>query len=799
MADVDVAYNEDQAPLEALLRSIDRPGNYCTQGRLFVPMPLVEVEGAGSISFPITTQQSRALTAAAEPAPYGRGEQTLVDPSVRACRQIDAAQVRVAGGAWRDTLEQIVERAATGLGCPPERTCAHLYKLLIYERGGFFAAHRDTEKEDGMVATLVLSLPVAGAGGELIIRHQQRETVVDLRAEEPSEIAFAAFYADCVHEVRPVTAGHRIVLVYNLTLRGSGMSLPGAPDFGSQEERIGAVLADWKAASAAGDKLVWLLEHDYSEAGLSLDALKNADAAVAGALARAARRAQHTLVAAILRIEEFGYADESGGYPGWDDDDDDLDMEWEMDEVFSSTQVLDGWAAPDGTRPDYGELPLLPGELLPAGALDGAQPDDQQATVTGNEGVELSRSYRRAALVLWPAARTVATLARGGIEGAVTYVAEELELTEPEARPGRRLLGLAAQLIDAWPTPGQEGARKACRAALRLLRRLGDDATTRRFLREVATPHYRSGDNDELLATAASTDPDALDDWLPEFMTANVPRQPEAALDLLWRLGERAQSPADGDAPRRPALEAAARAAGAAFPPALAAAAAGTPAARRGSARPLSAHAISSLLLVTWRYGLAEEAEAAARLLVERPAAAPPQRALPKALAETAEVCGMADSAEAPAGFVTLWRHAASSLLARSAQPPEEPADWVIAARIPCSCPHCRRLQAFCDDPAATTLRLPLRKELRRHVHGVIDRLGLDIRHETERKGSPYTLVCTKTRGAWKRRRAEYAEDIAHLRLLAAAEPSRAADACAADLQQVQAAIARSAAATPAP
>ena len=186
---------------------------------------------------------------------------------------------------------------------------------------------------------------------------------------------------------------------------------------------------------------------------------------------------------------------------------------------------------------------------------------------------------------------------------ARSYVAEELELTEPEARPGQRLLGLAAQLIDAWPTPGKGGARKACRAALRLLRRLGDDATTRRFLREAATPHYRSGDS-------------------------------------------------------------------------------GT-----------------------------------------------------------------------------------------------EPADWAIATRIPCTCPHCRRLQAFCDDPAATTLGLPLRKELRRDVHGVIDRLRLDIRHETERKGSPYTLVCTKTRGAWKRRCALYAEDIAHLRLLAGVQPSCAADA----------------------
>ncbi len=796
MADVDVAYNEDQAPLEALLRSIDRPGDYCTEGRMFVPMPLVEVDGAGPLSFPITAQQAHALTAAAAPAPFGRGEQTLVDPSVRACRQIDAARLRVAGGAWRDTLQRLVVRAAAGLGCAPERTRAHLYKLLIYERDGFFAAHRDTEKEDGMVATLVLSLPVAGAGGELIIRHQRRETVVDLRAEEPSEIAFAAFYADCVHEVRPVTAGHRIVLVYNLTLQDSGPSLPTAPDFGSQEEQISALLARWEAAAAAGDKLVWLLEHDYSEAGLSFDGLKNTDAAVGGVLARAARRAQHALFAAILRIEEFGYADESGGFPDWRDDDDD----WEMEEVFSSTQALDGWVAPDGTRPGFDELPLLPGELLPEGALEGAQPEDQQATVTGNEGVELSRSYRRAALVLWPASRTVATLARGGIDGAVTYVAEELELAEPEARPGRRLLGLAAQLIDAWPAPARGGARNASRAALRLLRQLGDDATTRRFLREVATPHYGSGDNDELLATAAAAEPATLHAWLPEFVATNVPRQPEAALDLLWRLCGRERSPADGEAPRRSSLEAAARAACAAFPAAVASATAAEPPARRGKARPLSARAIRSLLLVTWRFGLAAEAEAAARLLVERPAAATPRRALPTALAETAEVCGMAGGASAPAGFAVLWRHAASSLLARSAQPPEEPADWVMAARIPCSCPHCRRLQAFCDDPTAVTLRLPLRKELRRHVHGVIDGLGLDIRHQTERTGRPYTLVCTKTRGAWQRRCAQYADDIAHLRLLAVAAPSSgaAADGCAGDLRQVQAALTRSAAAAPA-
>ena len=33
---VEITYNDAQAPLEAVLQSIDRPGDYCTQGRRFV-------------------------------------------------------------------------------------------------------------------------------------------------------------------------------------------------------------------------------------------------------------------------------------------------------------------------------------------------------------------------------------------------------------------------------------------------------------------------------------------------------------------------------------------------------------------------------------------------------------------------------------------------------------------------------------------------------------------------------------------------------------------------------------------
>ena len=156
------------------------------------------------VSFPVPEAQAHALIEAAERAPYGKGPETLVDTAVRDCWQIDAQRVRLGGGAWPETFARILDTAAAGLGCPGGRLDARLYKLLVYEPGGFFLPHRDTEKADGMIATLSVSLPAAGAGGELVVRHHDREVVVDMHAEEPSELAFAAFYADCTHEIRPV-------------------------------------------------------------------------------------------------------------------------------------------------------------------------------------------------------------------------------------------------------------------------------------------------------------------------------------------------------------------------------------------------------------------------------------------------------------------------------------------------------------------------------------------------------------------------------------------------------------------
>ena len=788
MRGVKVEYGTNHA-LEELLRSIDRPGDFCAHGRFFVPMPRLEVDGAGRLSFAVPEAQVRALIAVAERAPYGRGPDTLVDTSVRDCWQIDSTRVRLSGKTWPDTLAKILDAAAAGLGCPSGRVDAHLYKLLVYETGGFFSPHRDTEKADGMIATLSISLPVTGEGGELIVRHRDREVTVDMNAGEPSELAFAAFYADCTHEIRPVVDGHRLSLVFNLCVRAGDSDTPReAPDYTEQVDEIAKRLVEWRHAGDAAEKLVWLLEHEYSEAGLSFDALKNADAAVASTLARAAERADCELYAAIVHIEEHGDATYEGDYlHGWDTDGIDAE-DMEIGELHDSRHWLAGWVSQDGDQPPFGELSLLPEELLPRGALDEAEPDEQWLhEATGNAGVSLERAYRLAALVLWPRSETLTIVAGGGINGVVAWVASELDRNAGIA--DERIGRLVSGLIDMWPSGGQDRSEPDGRARmLRLLSTTEDRGRTVRFLREVVLRRYGGGENDDLIPALGLLGPEAAKRFLLDLAGSGFTLRPEETLALLRQLGEERSGPVNSD--WEEALREGVRAVLLTLAAALSPRTAGDPRGR-DTRRPkrLDERAVRELFRLAWRYEVTGEAEAAAHAVAGNPQVVRPDRALPAALRELSGEEGLADGV----AFATLWRHATDFLLARSAEPPEEPRDWTIPADVACTCEHCRRLRAFCRDPDANVARFPLRQDLRGHLHQIIERHRLDLDHVTERCGRPYTLVCTKNRATHKRRLAEYAEDVAAMRTLLRSAPGGEQSAiCVPDLERLHAAVAAS-------
>ncbi len=207
-----------------------------------------------------------------------------------------------------------------------------------------------------------------------------------------------------------------------------------------------------------------------------------------------------------------------------------------------------------------------------------------------------------------------------------------------------------------------------------------------------------------------------------------------------------------------------------------------------GKLKELKAQAVRDLFVLAWRAGLTGDAAAAARTIVALPDLAAPERILPAALRELHGEGRLAHAVP----FAILWGQAVRRLLERSRTPPEEPGHWkIVDAHLSCSCEHCARLLAFCDDPAAQVARFPLRQDLRTHLHGVIERHNLDMDHVTERKGRPYTLVCTKNRASFLRRLKEYKDDVSWMRRLIGCAPGEDMQAdCAPQLAGLQEAVA---------
>ena len=392
-----------------------------------------------------------------------------------------------------------------------------------------------------MVATLSVSLPVSGTGGELAVRHRGREVRIDMNAAEPSELPYAAFYADCEHETRPVTAGHRLSLVFNLSLRPGDTETPRhAPDFTDLVSPISERLAAWSGGGP--EKLVWLLEHDYSQAGLSFDALKNADASLGGVLKLAAERADCALYAAIVHIREEGTASYADGsyYDGWYGRGGDH-HEAEFDEVIDGHYWLDSWAGVDGERPEFGEIALNPEELLPVGAIDGAVPDEEWVNeASGNAGVTVERAYRHAAFVIWPGAATLDVLTGANILRAVAWIRNRLERN---GDAGRRLL---ARLIGAWPeirwgTDGPKLDAQARREMLDLLMEVGDPTLATHFVRDVLQGRFDGSEIDGLRNVLTLIAPGDIAECLADLVRLRFSLRPRAVLELLIRVGEMPQ------------------------------------------------------------------------------------------------------------------------------------------------------------------------------------------------------------------------------------------------------------------
>lgn len=246
----DYRFKEDINAFSALLGSLENALSkpvFCCGGslrpsnmemfELKLKQSTLEAEEENWIEFQLSDLPMDELLEYCNPAPFGdlKAMETVLDPKVRLAYEVESERFKIerehvfksssrmiADFPGRRSIEKRIEDALT----PGRNVRLDRYKLNVYSEGGFFKPHVDSPSGDDMVGTLVICLPSPHKGGELCVNHDGLQHVFDFsqHSGDRSRIQWAAFYSDCLHEVKPVLDGQRITVTYKITLPSLDLS-----------------------------------------------------------------------------------------------------------------------------------------------------------------------------------------------------------------------------------------------------------------------------------------------------------------------------------------------------------------------------------------------------------------------------------------------------------------------------------------------------------------------------------------------------------------------------------------------
>ena len=289
---------------------------------------------------------------------------------------------------------------------------------------------------------------------------------------------------------------------------------------------------------------------------------------------------------------------------------------------------------------------------------------------------------------------------------------------------------------------------------LTLLTQLDDTALIERFLTEVtAAGHYDKGDNAAILAALDRLPPLRAKALIERIVAGTAITVLGANADLL------ARAAATWGRERAATLAGAATRLVEALP--------GDPAARTASQEPWQRPSrVDPRVIIDLLTGLSLIDPMLAERCMNHILAWPKTYDRDAVLIPAARILVGADATQGTVAIGQLQAACVAHLRARIAEPLSPPADWQRASTLPCHCQHCAELARFLADPERQTWVLKAVEAARSHVEESIRRAGSDLDTTTDRRGRPYSLVCTKNQASYDRRAKQRSQDLKDLALL---------------------------------
>ena len=107
--------------------------------------PGLDVDEVGRVGLPLTDRDAVAISKVCHEAPFGKGSETKIDPSVRKTWELNPTQWRTCNPVFEQVVEDAMRKIAGELGILDGALGfeSQKYKLLLYEPGAFFDVHRE--------------------------------------------------------------------------------------------------------------------------------------------------------------------------------------------------------------------------------------------------------------------------------------------------------------------------------------------------------------------------------------------------------------------------------------------------------------------------------------------------------------------------------------------------------------------------------------------------------------------------------------------------------------------------------
>ncbi|KAK5121267.1 hypothetical protein LTR85_005433 [Meristemomyces frigidus] len=373
--------------LEDCLDAVDHNGSFAATGVSDLLNPGLQISGLGQIGLPLSQPEVKRIIECSRQAPFGKGSETIVDTSVRNCWEIDASCVKTMHPKWPAQQQTILKSLCDQMGIPggSQHVEAQLYKLLVYEKDAMFKPHKDTEKAARMFGTLI----------------------------------------------KPVTSGYRVVLTYNLVNTGPS-AVPDLADHAKHSMAMRSTLCRWLASLEmlderdesewVPDHLIYLLEHEYTEANLSFSHLKGNDRKRVAAVAGLLDETDMMCYLCTVEMKVYGAvaSDGVGGRPARY-----LDEESDDDGIHQIEEVHDEDA-----------LAIDMDNIVQPEPFERRNPDEEEfGGWTGNEGADTTHWFRDTGLIVMPRSEAFRFLLDSGGAACEIRTIIVRELHKIEAHP----------------------------------------------------------------------------------------------------------------------------------------------------------------------------------------------------------------------------------------------------------------------------------------------------------------------------------------------------------------------------